>query len=160
MRRALRPWPEAEAGGDDAPVETRRLDVLGREECRARLAPGGVGRLGIVRGGYPVIFPVNYAMHGDRVVIRTDDGPKLRAARFRRVSFEVGALDHERRTGWSVLIQGFGTEVDPGDPSYDALAAPVTPWAPGKRDRLLVITPVTVTGRAIVSTEVPGPTGR
>ncbi len=123
---------------------------LDGEECRALLGRSGVGRLGIVRGGYPVIFPVNYAMHGDRVVIRTDDGAKLRAASYHRVSFEVDEIDHERRCGWSVLVQGFATEVTRRDPAYPRMRAlPVCPWAPGEREHMLVIAPVSVTGRRI-----------
>lgn len=134
----------------DGNATGRRLEPLSPEECRTLLGRTGVGRLGIVRGGYPVIFPVNYAMHGDRVVIRTDDGAKLRAATYRRVSFEVDEIDRERRCGWSVLVQGFGTEVTLRDPAYATMRAlPVNPWAPGNRERLLVIAPISVTGRRI-----------
>lgn len=129
----------------------RRLEVLDGGTCRALLASRTVGRLGIVRGGYPVVIPVNYGLHNDRVVIRTDEGAKLRAARYRRVSFEVDDFDVENSTGWSVLVQGFGTEVTDRDPADDALRGlPVTPWAPGERNRILVITPISVTGRRIV----------
>ena len=127
-----------------------QLDILTGEECRELLAGQRVGRLGVVRGGYPVIVPVNYGLHDDRVIVRTDAGGKFSAARRNRVSFEVDHIDDRRRTGWSVLVQGFAVEVSEGDPRHDELAAvAVEPWAPGDRNRILMITPISVTGRRI-----------
>jgi len=126
------------------------LEVLDGDECRRLLASDTVGRLGVVRGGYAVILPVNYQLVGDRVVVRTDAGGKFSAARQRRVGFEVDHIDRRRRTGWSVLMQGFAVEIGPEDPRYEAIASlPVEPWAPGARDRLLLITPITMTGRRL-----------
>lgn len=127
-----------------------RLETLSGEECRRLLATASFGRLGVVRGGFPLIFPVNYGLHGDRVVVRTDAGTKFSAARLRRVSFEVDRIDVASRTGWSVLVQGFGMEVAPGDELYDDVAAvAVEPWAPGEKSRMLLVTPISVTGRRL-----------
>jgi len=127
------------------------LEILTGEECRQLLVNESVGRLGVVRGGFPLIIPVNYAFHRDRIVLHTDAGTKFSAARQHRVSFEVDRIDASRRTGWSVLVQGFAVEVVPGeDPAYEEIAAlPVEPWAPGARNRILLITPLSVTGRRI-----------
>ena len=127
------------------------LHALTVEECHRLLGTEEVGRLGVVRGGYPLILPVNYAIHGGRVVVHSDAGAKFSAARQHRVSFEVDKIDAAQRTGWSVLVQGFAVEVTAaGDQRYKELAAlPVEPWAPGDRSRILLITPVTITGRRI-----------
>jgi len=115
------------------------------------MASHSVGRLGVVRGGYALIIPVNYALHRDRIVLHTDAGTKFSAARQHRVSFEVDRIDASRHTGWSVLVQGFGVEVAPGEgPLYEEiLAVPVEPWAPGERNRILLVTPISVSGRRI-----------
>ena len=131
-------------------VHDTQLETLSGDECRRLLATESIGRLGVVRGGFPLILPVNYGLYRDRIVIHTDPGTKFAAARLRRVSFEVDRLDRAKRTGWSVLVQGFGMEVRPGDELYDGVAAVrVEPWAPGARDRILLVTPISVSGRRV-----------
>lgn len=126
------------------------LETLYGDECRRLLESESVGRLGVVRGGFPLIIPVNYALHRDRVVVHTDAGTKFSAARQRRVSFEVDRIDGVKRTGWSVLVQGFGVELSPNDDSYEEITRlSVEVWAPGDRNLILLITPVSVTGRRI-----------
>ena len=132
-------------------MDGRRLETLSGEECRRLLATESVGRLGVVRGGFPLIFPVNYAVVRDRIVVHTDAGTKFSAARQNRVCFEVDRIDPGRRTGWSVLVQGFAVEVSSAEDGLyeEALNAPLEPWAPGERSRVLLITPIAVSGRRI-----------
>lgn len=127
------------------------LAGLSAAECWGLLGRRSVGRLGVVQGGYPVVVPVNYALHDDRVLVRTAAGATFAAARQHRVSFQVDGVDTPSRSGWSVLVQGFAVEVTPAERElYDELVeAAAEPWAPGARDRLLVVTPVSVTGRRI-----------
>lgn len=127
------------------------LESLTAEECRRLLATLSVGRLAVVRGGFPLVFPVNFAVQCERIIVHTDTGTKFSAARQRRVCFEADSMDAEERTGWSVLVQGFAVEVTPADDAvYEKISAvPVEPWAPGVRNRILVITPITITGRRI-----------
>ena len=126
------------------------LDTLSGDECRRLIGTLSVGRLGVVRGGFPLVFPVNYGLSDDRIVVRTVPGAKLSAARHNRVCFEVDQIDAQRRTGWSVLVQGFAVEIGEDDPRFADLArSAVEPWAPGDRTRLLLITPISVTGRRI-----------
>jgi uncharacterized protein len=135
--------------GWTAPV---KVEPLSADEIRELLATHEVGRLAVVVGGYPEIFPVNYAVVRDRVVIRTDPGAKLSHARFERVCFEVDELDVARRTGWSVLVKGVVHELKAGDrhaEELDLAAARIRPWAGGSKAHILVVTPVNVTGRRI-----------
>jgi nitroimidazol reductase NimA-like FMN-containing flavoprotein (pyridoxamine 5'-phosphate oxidase superfamily) len=127
------------------------LETLTGEERRQLLTSESVGRLGVIRGGFPLIIPVNYMFHRDRIVLYTDVGTKFSAARQHRVSFEVDRIDASKHTGWSVLVQGFAVEVVPGEePAYEEIATlRVEPWAPGTRNRILLITPLSVTGRRI-----------
>jgi uncharacterized protein len=129
------------------------VEPLSADESRELLATHDVGRLAVVVGGYPEIFPVNYAVVRDRVVIRTDPGAKLSHARFERVCFEVDELDIARRIGWSVLVKGVVHELKPGDrhaEDLDLAAARIRPWAGGPKAHILVVTPVNVTGRRII----------
>ena len=84
---------------------------MSRDECIRLLATQEIGRLAVVDGDRPLIFPVNFVSDGDRVVIRTGEGTKLDASRLRRVAFEVDHIDTELRIGSSVVVQGIGHDV-------------------------------------------------
>jgi uncharacterized protein len=130
-----------------------RIESLSADECRELLATRDVGRLALVVGGYPEVIPVNYAVVRDRVVIRSDPGMKLRHARFERVCFQVDELDMPHRTGWSVLVKGIVHELKAGDrhaEELDFAAAQIRPWAEGAKSRVLVVTPMNVSGRRLV----------
>lgn len=128
------------------------LEIIDPDECRALLATDEVGRLAIVDGRTPLVFPVNYALDGDAVVFRTTAGTKLSAAGQEAVSFEIDHFDRSARTGWSVLVTGRLEEVTP----YDAEALdrvtrlPVEPWAGGERPHWMRLVPQRVSGRRIV----------
>ena len=53
------------------------LRVLDRDQCLRLLAEDEIGRLAVIAGNTPAIFPVNYALDGDTIVFRTDPGTKL-----------------------------------------------------------------------------------
>jgi nitroimidazol reductase NimA-like FMN-containing flavoprotein (pyridoxamine 5'-phosphate oxidase superfamily) len=134
------------------------LQQLSTEDCYRLLGTHQVGRLGVNADLYPVIFPVNYAMDGDVVVIRTNSGLKLTAADHANVAFEVDDIDPIRRVGWSVLVRGLAEEITSehrDDLVERTKAAGVEPWAPGERGHWLRIIPQLVTGRVIVPGELP-----
>jgi hypothetical protein len=47
------------------------LQILDADECYRLLATQQIGRLGVNAEHYPLIFPVNYAIDRDVIVIRT-----------------------------------------------------------------------------------------
>jgi hypothetical protein len=55
----------------------------------------------------------------------------------------------ETHTGWSVLVGGRISEVDPAEADRVAGAWPPEPWPTGNREMLVRITPVEVTGRRL-----------
>ena len=118
----------------------------------ALLATQRVGRLAVTTPDGPAIFPVNYAVRGDRVVFRTDEGTKLDAAALRRVAFEIDVIDDADGTGWSVVVEGVGTEISTAvDRVSVALQAlDVHPFAPGTKAHLVEIVPRAISGRRIV----------
>lgn len=99
-------------------IDARGAEVLERGECLRLLAlhDGGIGRLAIATPSAPLVLPVNYALVDEDVVIRTDPGPKLEAARKRAlVAFETDGVDPVHQIAWSVLVQGMA-EVLEKDP--------------------------------------------
>ena len=56
------------------------LEELSTAECRACLAPGGVGRFLFMAERGPVAIPVNYRMLGQDIVFRTGPQPARRRA--------------------------------------------------------------------------------
>ena len=114
--------------------------------------------MGVNAEHYPLIFPVNYGMDGDTIVIRTSPGTKLSAAQHANVTFEVDEIDQSARSGWSVVVRGLAEEVTEAHGpelvrrTHDA---GVRPWAPGEHGHWLRLIPHLVTGRRIVPGELP-----
>ena len=130
------------------------LERMSREECVDRLATEEVGRLVVIDGERALVFPVNYAMDGDAVVLHTADGIKLVRARHHRVTFEVDNTDRATRSGWSVVVQGVAQEITNFDASdvRDRLAQlSVEPWGPGNQPHVVRIVPLQITGRRVRS---------
>ena len=125
------------------------LEWLEREECLRLLAADDVGRLGIVAGSTPAIFPVNYVVDGDSIVFRTDEGTKLDAGPRARACFEIDGFDRARRTGWSVVATGrLEEEADAGE--VERLGRlDLAPWAGGPKSHWMRLVPDRITGRRI-----------
>jgi nitroimidazol reductase NimA-like FMN-containing flavoprotein (pyridoxamine 5'-phosphate oxidase superfamily) len=137
------------------------MSELPSDECYRLLATHDFGRLGVNAEHYPLIIPVNYAMDGTTVVIRTHPGTTLRALSHANVTFQVDEIDRRTRSGWSVLLRGLAEEV--GDEHRAelvarTLASRVQPWAPGDHGHWVRVITHHVTGRRIVPGELPPPT--
>jgi uncharacterized protein len=140
--------------GDDSGVVARidrrtGLEELDREQCLDLLARAPLGRLGVVVAGRPLVFPVNFTLDGDAVVLRTDEGTKLHGARNGPVAFECDGIDSEYHTGWSVLVLGDAEEVRHPNEVARLERLPVGPWCAAARPIWLRIRPTTITGRRI-----------
>lgn len=126
------------------------IEVLPRDECFRLLRLDVIGRLGIVDAGAPMILPVNYAMDGESIIVRTGPGTKLDHGTRARACFEIDAFDRESQTGWSVLASGRLQEVTRFDPSLERVrAVDVVPWARGEKAHWLRLVPDHVTGRRV-----------
>ena len=138
------------------------LVELDHEECYRLLSTHEIGRLGVNAEHYPLIFPVNYAVEHDVIVIRTHPGTKLAAAGHANVTFEVDDIDRRSRSGWSVLVRGLAEEVT-SDHRAELVerteATGVRPWAPGDHGRWMRIIPQAISGRRIVPGTLPPPFG-
>lgn len=124
---------------------------LSHDECLRLLAADEVGRLAFVSGSGAAIVPVNYALDGEAVVMRTDPGSKLRYGPRARASFEIDRFDPATRTGWSVVATGRLEEVTPYLPDAWARVRALTlePWAGGEKATWLRLVPDRITGRRV-----------
>jgi len=143
------------AGLDIPPGQTHAdphpsLTELTVEECRARLAPGGVGRFLFMSERGPVAIPVNFRMLGDDVVFRTEaHGEMIDATHQAHVSFDVDHIDDALSQGWSVLVSGTARVLtDPGE-VRQAVALDVDSWPGGERNTYIRLTPTAITGRRL-----------
>lgn len=126
------------------------IEVIEREECLRLLASRRIGRIAVVDGYSPVIFPVNYLIDDADVVFRAAEGTKLTAVGRANACFEIDDYDAERRSGWSILAIGRLEELAPSDRAYARLSAlPVDPWADGEHPHILRLVGTRVTGRRI-----------
>ena len=106
------------------------LETLDRAECLRLLETAPVGRIAVTIGALPVILPVNFAIVGDRIVIRTVPGTKLDAATSHAVvAFEADDHAPDGSWGWSVMVQGVCTEVVAPAERAALGASPLRPWA-------------------------------
>lgn len=136
-----------DSAGASGGIPGPELEQLDPTECRRLLGRGGVGRLALRGVEAPEIRPVNFALVGDRLVVRTGDGSILAAARASEAaSFEIDEIDRLEHTGFSVIARGT-LSVLASDASL--LALPVRPWASGLKDRFVGLSLEEVSGLRI-----------
>jgi nitroimidazol reductase NimA-like FMN-containing flavoprotein (pyridoxamine 5'-phosphate oxidase superfamily) len=129
------------------PPSPPRVIELEPDECWSLASALPVGRLAWTGPHGPTVIPVNFAVTGAEVLVRTtaysemarecDDSP---------VAFEVDEVDASARSGWSVLMRGRGhlESVPSGEAGPDV-------WPPGPRSLRLRIEVTEVTGRRLTS---------
>ena len=143
-------------GFDDTPVRT--FGPLTRSECIHLLETHSLGRLAWQAADSQQVRPINYVFRSGAVYFRTSpQGILSELVRPADVALEVDDLDHDKRTGWSVIVYGRAR----------AVAAPVeviqqwetddlVPWAPGIRDLFIQIMPSRITGRLLQRAQYDG----
>ena len=133
------------------------MHVIPAEECYVLLGTQEIGRLGLIAGHYPLIFPVNYALDGTTLVIRTHAGTILQAAEHANVTFEIDEIDRRARSGWRCAGPRSGRGGRGGPPCRTRgqhACRGVEPWAPGDKGHWLRIIPHEISGRRIVPGEL------
>jgi nitroimidazol reductase NimA-like FMN-containing flavoprotein (pyridoxamine 5'-phosphate oxidase superfamily) len=128
--------------------------VLSVHECWEYLRSSSVGRLAVVIGGIPEIFPVNYLPEDGTVIFRTGPGTKADALAGGGVAaLEADGLNTYGTIAWSVVLKGEPVVLDMAGEVF-ALERPA-PWEEGVKDQLVRITPTEITGRRFVVTSTP-----
>ena len=95
----------------EASKATPELEEVPEAECWELLGQRRMGRIAIVIGGRPQIFPVNYGLQGKVIVFRTAAGTKLAYAPDSPVAFEIDEYDASAGAGWSVMVQDLGPDI-------------------------------------------------
>lgn len=123
---------------------------LTRNECLALVPTVSVGRVVFTDRALPAIVPVNFLLHGGRVVVRTGTSSTLAAAvRGTVVAFEVDDFDTATRTGWTVTITGRARHVVDDLELAQLRALPLAPFAGDHLDHVVVIPVELVSGRRV-----------
>jgi uncharacterized protein len=133
------------------------LEELSRGECLRLMGLVPVGRIVYTRQALPAVELVNFALDDGDIVIRTDSGGKLAAAtRGAVVAFETDSVDVAARAGWSVTVVGFARAVTDEEEVLRLERTGLDPWAPGKRDHFIRVSPTFVNGRRIAAQRLTG----
>ena len=126
-----------------------RLQALSRPECLELLARHSLGRVAFTERALPAIRPVNYALVGSHVMLRTNSEGLGRRLDGQIVAFEVDDVDTVMETGWSVVVTGTARLVQEPSELVRAEAVPlVTLDGPGHQ-ATVCIAPGEITGRRI-----------
>jgi uncharacterized protein len=140
------------------PMAANRMEDLEENACLELLREHHFGRVAFVEQADrpPVITPVNYLMHGEAVVFRTDPDSRLGGAlRSATAAFEIDGVDERDRTGWSVVVVGRAEKVVDPEELNELRQTPLLPWAPGDRSQYVRIVPELMTGRCISVADLP-----
>ncbi|MEA3054576.1 MAG: uncharacterized protein QOD30_8 [Actinomycetota bacterium] len=127
------------------------VEILDRDACMRLLRANELGRLALSVGGSPEIFPVNYELDGETILIRSGGGTKVRAVGHTHGCFEIDGIDRPNRTGWSVIAKGRLEELTEYDSSERTreVGATIDTWAGGERAHLLCLHIERLTGRRV-----------
>jgi nitroimidazol reductase NimA-like FMN-containing flavoprotein (pyridoxamine 5'-phosphate oxidase superfamily) len=119
---------------------------LSRAECLHLLESAGWGRLGVIVGDRPQIFPVNHVIDDQAILIRTGAGTKLGAAADQPVAFQADGLAPIRGAAWSVQVSGHAVEVTDVREIVGLMPDLAEPWEAGAKPHLLRIEIEEITG--------------
>ena len=112
------------------------------------------GRLVVTFGGEPDIFPVNYAVGGRKLYLRTAPGNKLAELTINsKVLFETDGILSEE--AWSVVLRGNARILQLSADIAAAEALDLKSWVPTLKDFYVEIEPTSVTGRHFELGEQP-----
>jgi nitroimidazol reductase NimA-like FMN-containing flavoprotein (pyridoxamine 5'-phosphate oxidase superfamily) len=121
---------------------------LSPSESWALVREAVVGRLAVIVGESPEIFPVNHVVDRGTVVFRTARGTKLSAALENpAVAFEVDGYDAVNGDAWSVVVKGRVEEVREMYDVLEVIELPIFPWHAAPKPRYMRIDADAITGR-------------
>jgi transcriptional regulator with XRE-family HTH domain len=138
--------------GQQPAARNRVLQTLSPAECYDLLSPGGIGRVVFEPPDGPVVLPVNFAMVGQTVILRTGVDTQLAACLDCKAGFEADRIDEALSQGWSVMVTGRAVRVKKEEQVRHLEACTdLQPWAGGARDVYVQILPIRISGRRIHS---------
>lgn len=133
---------------DVAEARSARLEHLGEVECWSLLADSPLGRIAAPGPQGIELLPVNHAVDGHRLVVRTEaDGRLHQAADGRELVFEADGWDEH--SAWSVVVRGTARPLELAEEVRRAAGLGIQAWAPIESDVFVELDPASVTGRRI-----------
>lgn len=132
------------------PEEVSEASVLTDDECWTTLASATIGRLAVRTGDAVDIFPVNFAVNGRMIYLRSAPGSKLvDIVRFPQVAFEVDGSG--RHTRWSVVVKGEAQRMSSAEEIENSGVLELATMTSAEKWNYVRITPSSTTGRRFVS---------
>ena len=131
----------------DPPAPNVTMRWTSRNECWALLREAVIGRLAVVVDGVPDVFPVNFAVDGGSIVVKTGAGTKRDAALAGPVAFEVDGYDPTSGEAWSVVAKGRPRQLGTMEELLDVADLPLEPWHEGRKPQVIRLVPETLSGR-------------
>ncbi len=125
------------------------VEKLSPDQCLELLCSHELGRIALVIGDQPEIFPVNYAVDRSIVVFRVAPGTKPALTTHRRIAFEVDEVDARAGIAWSVMVKGIVRDVTTSKDPFMAFlrTAGVRSAPPGDHPLWMAIYPSEISGR-------------
>lgn len=131
--------------------ETTELRVLDSDECRTLLGSARIGRVVFTEKALPAAHPVNFVVHENNIVIRTQPESRLaRAAANAIMAFEVDDIDVDKHVGWNVTVVGPAEVVTEPAEVAELTELPLRSWVPGHRDTFVRIRIDLLQGRRLL----------
>ena len=128
------------------------VTVLEVDECWELLRSVSVGRLVVVWGGRPDIFPVNFAVGDRKVYFRSGEGSKLSGLVVHAdVAFEADVFGES--TAWSVVVHGRARILTHFNEIQAVDDLGLVPWVRSPKDNHVEITVSEITGRRFALAE-------
>ncbi|MFK0239430.1 pyridoxamine 5'-phosphate oxidase family protein [Microbacterium sp. NPDC090281] len=132
------------------------IRVLEEQQSYELLTTTTIGRVGFVHEGRVQILPVNFAVSGHDLLLRTapDGVLGILTREPLEVAFEVDYHDPLGNTAWSVLMHGSLSRVPDDEAAGEA--ARVHPWAGEDRNLPLSFRIESITGRSVRRDQLRG----
>lgn len=124
--------------------EEGTFEALDPAECEHLVRGVSVGRVAwLSRRGLQVL-PIRYTVSDQKIYFRTSAASILsELTTLNEVAVQIDDIDAQTASGWSVLVQGHARVSS--NPASDF----PQPWAPGVRDVVVEITPLSYSGRSL-----------
>ncbi|WP_051062223.1 pyridoxamine 5'-phosphate oxidase family protein [Ilumatobacter nonamiensis] len=138
--------PSRPRGGTTSIEKTDELSV---DTCWELLRGADIGRLAVqLANGGVDIFPVNFAVDRNTVLLRTASGTKLDSlADAPSVAFEVDHFDWYEASAWSVVVKGDATLITDRNELFGLFNVDLASWQSGVKPYFVRIVPSATTGR-------------
>ena len=126
--------------------EDYRIVELSTQECWEILDRERFGRLAVAVNGDPDIFPINFLVDDQKLLMRTAPGTKLTELVINSaVAVEADGRDGD--TAWSVVLKGVARMVDSFSETYTDDGKALETWLPSEKPIYVEIIARSMSGR-------------